>query len=249
MVTYFPYNIVYRSILPRRVLFGRVVRAAGFAQKLFFPKAEGTMRHLPNFIEGFLNNRGRRIPQVATKFLRQLVPVVNSPPPGVPTKFRVGYMTGCITDYVYPELGKKVINFLTRNGVEVIVPREQGCCGAPVYMGAGDFVTGRKMADVNAAAFKDLDYVIVDCATCGSSMRDYEKYLADPYPEELAGIYRQGILELLERHTDRKHYQEATRYIWRMKKIGAAVQGEELTKELQKKYPMRRALMEELERI
>jgi len=80
-------------------------------------------------------------------------------------------------------------------------------------------------------------------------IQEYEKYLADPYPEELAGIYRQGILELLERHTDRKHYQEATRYIWRMKKIGAAVQGEELTKELQKKYPMRRALMEELERI
>jgi glycolate oxidase iron-sulfur subunit len=175
----FPYNVAYRSILPRRVLFGRVIKAAGFAQKLFFPKAEGTMRHLPNFLEAFLNNKGRRIPQVAPKFLRQLVPVVNSPPPSVPTKFRVGYMTGCITDYVYPELGKKVIAFLTRNGVEVIVPRGQGCCGAPVYMGAGDFVTGRKMADTNVEAFKDLDYVIVDCATCGSSMKDYGKYLAD----------------------------------------------------------------------
>jgi glycolate oxidase iron-sulfur subunit len=175
----FPYNIAYRSILPRRVLFGRVVKFAGLAQKLFFPKAEGTMRHLPNFMEGLLHNKGRRIPQVASKFLRQSVPVVNSPPPGTPTKFRVGYMTGCITDYVYPELGKKVIDFLTRHGVEVIVPREQGCCGAPVYMGAGDFDTGRKMADTNVAAFKNLDYIIVDCATCGSSMKDYVKYLAD----------------------------------------------------------------------
>jgi glycolate oxidase iron-sulfur subunit len=88
-------------------------------------------------------------------------------------------MSGCMTDFVFPDLGKKIINFLTRQGVEVIVPREQGCCGAPVYMGAGDFATGRKMADANVKAFQDLDYVIVDCATCGSAMQDYEKYLAD----------------------------------------------------------------------
>ena len=179
MGLHFPYNIAYRSILPRRVLFGNIVKMAGWAQKLFFPKAEGTLRHLPNFIEGALHNKGRRIPQIAPKFLRQLVPVVNSPPSGTPTKFRVGYMTGCITDYVYPQIGLKVIKFLTRNGVEVIVPREQGCCGAPVYMGAGDFDTGRKMADVNVAAFKNVDYVIADCASCGSAMKDYEKFLAD----------------------------------------------------------------------
>jgi glycolate oxidase iron-sulfur subunit len=88
-------------------------------------------------------------------------------------------MTGCMTDFVFPELGRKIVDFLTRNGVEVVIPREQGCCGAPVYMGAGDFETGRKMADANAAAFQDLDCVIVDCATCGSAMQDYVKYLAD----------------------------------------------------------------------
>lgn len=88
-------------------------------------------------------------------------------------------MTGCLTDYVFPELGKKVISFLTRNGVEVIVPREQGCCGAPVFLGAGDFDTGRIMADNTVRAFKDLEYVVVDCATCGSAIKDYAKYLAD----------------------------------------------------------------------
>jgi Fe-S oxidoreductase len=35
------------------------------------------------------------------------------------------------------------------------------------------------MADTNVLAFKDLDYVIVDCATCGSAIKDYETYLAD----------------------------------------------------------------------
>jgi len=173
----FPYNIVYRSILPRRILFGRLVKAAGLAQKLFFPKAEGTLRHLPLILSGL--GKGRRIPQIAPRFLRESVNEVNSPPAGTPVKLRAGYLTGCMTEYVFPDLGLKLIQFLTRNGVEVVVPRKQGCCGAPVYMGAGDFETGRKMADANVAAFKDLDFVIVDCATCGSAMRDYARYLAD----------------------------------------------------------------------
>jgi glycolate oxidase iron-sulfur subunit len=180
----FPYNVIYRSILPRRVLFGNVVKAAGAAQKLFFPKSEGTLRHLPLFLAGL--GKGRHIPQVASKFLRQSLPVINRPPQGTAVKLKAGYMTGCMTDFVFPELGKKIVNFLTRQGVEVVIPREQGCCGAPVFMGAGDFETGRKMADANVSAFKDQEYVIVDCATCGSAMQDYEKYLADTPEREAA---------------------------------------------------------------
>jgi glycolate oxidase iron-sulfur subunit len=172
----FPYNFIYRSVLPRRVLFGRMVKAAGLAQKAFFPKGEGTLRHLPLFLTGM--GKGRHLPQISSRFLRQSVPVVNRPRDTV-VKVKAGYMTGCMTDYVFPDLGKKIIDFLTRNGVEVIVPREQGCCGAPVFMGAGDFETGRKMADENVTAFKNLDWVIVDCATCGSAIQDYAKYLAD----------------------------------------------------------------------
>lgn len=172
----FPYNFIYRSILPRRVLFGKTVKAAGLVQKAFFPKGEGTLRHLPLLLTG--TGKGRHLPQISSRFLRQTMPVLNRPQ-GSAIKVKAGYMTGCLTDYVFPELGKKIINFLNRNGVEVAVPREQGCCGAPVFMGAGDFDTGRKMADKNVAAFKDLDWVIVDCATCGSAMQDYVKYLAD----------------------------------------------------------------------
>jgi glycolate oxidase iron-sulfur subunit len=92
---------------------------------------------------------------------------------------RVGYFSGCMTEYVFPEVGKKLINFLTKNGVEVVVPRTQGCCGAPVYLGAGDFETGRRFADANVKAFADFDYVISGCATCISAMKDYLKFLAD----------------------------------------------------------------------
>jgi glycolate oxidase iron-sulfur subunit len=173
----FPYNLVYRWLLPRRRLFGWTVRIASWFQGIFLPKTEGTIRHLSLFLSAL--GKGRHIPQIAPKFLRQSVPEINKPPAGVEVKYTVGYFTGCMTDFVFPELGIKIINFLTRNGVEVVVPRGQGCCGAPVFLGAGDFATGRKMADANVKAFKDLDYIITDCATCASAMKDYVKFLAD----------------------------------------------------------------------
>jgi glycolate oxidase iron-sulfur subunit len=173
----FPYNVLYRSVLPRRVLFGRLLKVAGRAQRILAPQAEGRLRHLPLVLSGL--GKGRRIPEIAPQFLRQILPERNLPPEGTAVKVKAGYFSGCMTDYVFPELGRKVVSFLTRNGVEVSLPRQQGCCGAPVYLGAGDFATGRKLADANAEAFKDLDYVIVDCATCGSAIRDYPKFLAD----------------------------------------------------------------------
>jgi glycolate oxidase iron-sulfur subunit len=173
----FPYNFVFRWLLPRRRLFGYTLRFASWFQGIFLPKTQGTIRHLSFFLAAL--GKGRHIPQIASKFLRQSIPEINRPPAGVPVIYTVGYFTGCMTDYVFPELGKKIVAFLTKNGVEVHVPRAQGCCGAPVFLGAGDFATGRRFADVNVKAFKDLEYIVTDCATCASAMKDYVKFLAD----------------------------------------------------------------------
>jgi glycolate oxidase iron-sulfur subunit len=200
----FPDNLVYRWLLPRRRLFGWVVRFASWFQGIFMPRTEGSIRHLSLFLSAL--GKGRNIPQIAPKFLRQMVPVVNVPPAGVKTKMRVGYFSGCMTDFVLPELGKHVIDFLTRNGVEVIVPREQGCCGAPVFLGVGDFETGRKMADANVKAFEGLDYVISDCASCTSALKSYAKFLADTpkrkkaYPKFAKKVYdiSQFLVDVLD---------------------------------------------------
>ncbi|MFC2003432.1 (Fe-S)-binding protein, partial [Chloroflexota bacterium] len=193
----FPYNIIYRWLIPHRTMFGNVVRLASWFQGVFMPKTEGTIRHLSLFVSAL--GRGRHIPQIAPKFLRQMVPVVNKPPKGVETRMRVGYFTGCMTDFVFPDVGKHVVNFLTRNGVEVIVPKEQGCCGAPVYLGAGDFDTGRKLADTNVKAFAELDYVITGCATCTSALKDYIKFLADtPERNEAYAKFTDKVKDITE---------------------------------------------------
>lgn len=193
----FPYHFIYSWLLPRRRLFGYAVKIASWFQGIFLPRTKGTIRHLSMFLSAL--GKGRHIPQIAPKFLRQSVPEVNRPPKDMKTVCSVGYFTGCMTDFVFPEVGRKIISFLTRNGVEVLVPREQGCCGAPVFLGAGDFKTGRKMADRNAIAFEDVDYIVTDCATCASAMKDYVKYLADtPERIEVYTEYGNKIKDITE---------------------------------------------------
>jgi len=80
-----------------------------------------------------------------------------------------------------------------------LVPKEQGCCGAPVFLGAGDFDTGRKMADTNVKAFEDVDYIISDCATCTSALKDYAKYLADtPERKEAYTKFAEKVKDISE---------------------------------------------------
>jgi glycolate oxidase iron-sulfur subunit len=121
----FPMGLIYRQLIPRRKLFGTVIRFASFFQKILFPKAEGKMRHLPLFLSGIFE--GRKIPTIADKYLRDCIPEINRvKSQGVP-KYRVAYFMGCATDFVFPEIGVKVVNYLTKNGVEVTVPKAQGC--------------------------------------------------------------------------------------------------------------------------
>jgi Fe-S oxidoreductase len=148
-----------------------------------FPKAEGTLRHLPLYLSAF--GRGRHIPSIAPKFLRQLVPEVNHPPVGVKTKMRAGYFIGCMNDFVFPQTGKHIIDFLTQNGVEVVVPKAQGCCG-PCILRAG-FDTARN--DTNVKALRS-DYVICSCATVARQKN--MKHLADTSETRSLQIWSQG---------------------------------------------------------
>jgi glycolate oxidase iron-sulfur subunit len=168
-------NLVFRKVMANRKAFGNYVRLAKAFQWLL-PKTEGTIRHLPDFLKAL--GQGRNIPEIAKVFLRDIVKEVNKPQDGKEPKMRVGFFMGCATDFVYPELGLKVIDFLTKRGIEVIVPKGQSCCGAAIYF-SGDFETGRMLADENVKAFKDVDYIVTACATCSSTLKDYQKYLPD----------------------------------------------------------------------
>lgn len=92
---------------------------------------------------------------------------------------RVAFFVGCATNLIYPEAGKAAVGALSGSGVEVAIPKGQGCCGAPVANG-GDFETARALARKNVEAFRatGADAIVTICASCGLMLsREYEETL------------------------------------------------------------------------
>ena len=172
-------NFLFRKVMANRKAFGRYVKLASAFQFLL-PKTEGQIRHLPDFIKAL--GHKRNIPTLAKTFLRDQVKPVYKPA-GKPV-MKVAFFMGCATDFIYPDLGLKLIDFLVKHNIEVVVPDTQNCCGAAIYF-SGDFVTGRMLADKNREAFNDpsIDYIVTACGTCSSTLKDYAKYLPDT-PEQ-----------------------------------------------------------------
>jgi glycolate oxidase iron-sulfur subunit len=96
------------------------------------------------------------------------------------TKHEVSMLTGCVMDVMFGEINDATINVLTRNGNDVVIPKNQTCCGA-LHVHSGDREMGRKLAKQNIEAFKGSDKVIVNAAGCGCMMKDYpELFHEDP---------------------------------------------------------------------
>lgn len=87
-------------------------------------------------------------------------------------KNEVALLTGCIMDTMFSDINEATINVLTRNGNDVMIPKNQTCCGA-LHVHAGERETGRKLAMQNIEAFKEVDKVIVNAAGCGCMLKEY----------------------------------------------------------------------------
>jgi glycolate oxidase iron-sulfur subunit len=132
----FPEKILFRHVLSRRKTFGRLVKAASKLQRIL-PGSDpsGTLRHLPHMISGL--QKGRHIPGISHRFLRDLLPQTVMPPNGVETTHRVALFAGCGMEFIYPRVGVRMVKFLADHGVEVHFPRGQSCCGIPVISPGG----------------------------------------------------------------------------------------------------------------
>lgn len=101
-------------------------------------------------------------------------------PEGEPRK-RVALFTGCIASHLFADVNEATARVLQRNGYEVVVPRDQVCCGA-LHLHNGLPDTGRKLAAQNLEAFQDVDAIIVNAAGCGAALTEYGELL-DSRPE------------------------------------------------------------------
>lgn len=77
----------------------------------------------------------------------------------------------------------------------------------------------------------------------------YEKPLAQHFPNELADLYAECIIQYVEDRVGRKYYRTACRYIRRMIKLGAREKADEVISQLRQTHYRKKALMEELDNV
>ncbi len=173
---------------------GRVIRnrklmsfgaaAATILGPLFFRKVPATSGLRLRFPLPFVGGK-RHIPPIARKPFMDRHPEVI---PGEPGKPRIVYFVGCMTNFVYTEVGEAALALFRHLGCTVIIPKDQQCCGLP-GMSGGDLATVRELAEKNLAALEkyDADYIMTACATCGGALHKfYPAVVGRKHPELLA---------------------------------------------------------------
>ncbi len=97
---------------------------------------------------------------------------------------RVAMIAGCVQQALAPEINAATLRVLAKNGVEVVIPAGQGCCGA-LLMHQGEQDRAREQARAILRIFpRDVDAVITNAAGCGSALHEYPLLFAGMAEEE-----------------------------------------------------------------
>jgi len=163
-------KFVMSKMLTQRGLTGALGKAGSFAQKLGIATKE--------------------IPQLAGKSFDKMYSGTYTPEGEV--KKRVAYFVGCGTNFIFPDTGEAVVKVLNHNGMEVIIPKGQVCCGIPA-LGEGDLEGARAMVETNIKLFAglDVDAIVTDCTSCGMMFKEKAAKCFpedDPLQEKIAAV-------------------------------------------------------------
>ncbi len=116
-----------------------------------------------------------------------------------PEKPQTVYFFGtCLIDMAYPDAGVAAIRLLQQQGVEVVFPPDQSCCGQPAY-NSGFPDEARAVARQQLKCF-DKDYpIVVPSGSCAGMMRCHYPRLFEGRPEQSAARrFSQRVFEWSE---------------------------------------------------
>lgn len=109
---------------------------------------------------------------------------------------RVALLSGCAQSVLEPDINTATIEVLTRNGVEVVVPKSQTCCGALSWH-VGDLKLAQHFAKKNLLAFPtDIDAIVTNAAGCGSGMHEYGMILKGTSHERQAQEFSERVCDI-----------------------------------------------------
>jgi len=147
----------------------------------------------------------RRFLPAALRTMLDLLPDRLPPRVDLPTvspargkrRARVALLSGCVQQVLTPGINRATVDVLTRNGVEVVIPPRQGCCGA-LSMHTGAAAQARALARRNLNAFDlaQCDAIVTNAAGCGSGMHEYPLLFASEAEEQTAAKFAAKVQDI-----------------------------------------------------
>jgi glycolate oxidase iron-sulfur subunit len=178
-------------VLPRPRLFRLALRGAGLSRPLGKLIPGDSM--LANRLRAMLSLAPAKVPPASPVEKPRVHPAEGA------RKARVALLTGCAQQVLMPRLNEATIRLLTRLGVEVVVARGAGCCGALNHHN-GQHGPAMALAGANIVAWsreiagEGLDAIIINASGCGTTVKDYGfMFRTEPEPrrgqaEQIAGL-------------------------------------------------------------
>ncbi|MFM8545175.1 MAG: (Fe-S)-binding protein [Vulcanococcus sp.] len=108
-----------------------------------------------------------------------------------PRRARVGLVLGSVQRVLDPGVNGAAVRVLTAKGIEVVIPPQQGCCGAVTHHQGEEAQTQRLARDLidsfdavvgpgKAAGPEPLDAVLVAASGCGHTLKGFGAILQEP---------------------------------------------------------------------
>jgi glycolate oxidase iron-sulfur subunit len=99
-------------------------------------------------------------------------------PPQGTRRGRVALLQGCAQQVLAPRINQAAINLLTRHGIEVVLVKDEQCCGALTHhLGHDGDALARARANITVwlkeAERDGLDAILVTTSGCGTVIKDY----------------------------------------------------------------------------
>jgi glycolate oxidase iron-sulfur subunit len=155
---------------------------------------------------GQLARRARTLLPASAQSMLALLPPTPGPfralpaivPAARPRRARVALLTGCAQQVLAPDINHATLRVLSANGVEVIVPPGQGCCGAlALHEGHAAHARWRGERLLRTLPL-DVDAIVTNAAGCGSVMKEYGSLFAGTPLEDLASRFAARVRDVSE---------------------------------------------------
>lgn len=114
-------------------------------------------------------------------------------------RYKVAVLGGCMANVCFRDLHEATVRVLQKNGCEVHIPANQGCCGA-LAAHSGERETARRLARHNIAALGEagFDAILSNTAGCGSTLKEYHHLLEDTADEPAARNFVRQVKDISE---------------------------------------------------